>query len=459
MIRPMIRRGALALALLVPLLGRDVAAFPVDGDQTTLPPKTELNEDALDKPREVFRSELAGAKSYMVSLGNLAFSSPAVLGGVARQAGISCATCHVNGGGNAKLFVPKMSTRPGNFDTTGPLFNPKADNFVLDPVRIPSLRGARYLAPYGVDGRMPSLRDFVRNVVVGEFAGAEPSPQILDAIVAYIQDIDFLANPNLGPAGHLVGRITESERRGEALFNKPFPHDASLSCAGCHVPSGAFVDHQQHDVGSGGLFKTPTLRNADFNAPYFHDGRYDSYDQVVAHFDRVFDLGLSEQDRKDLVAYLTAVGDGAQPYEREGAGSVLREINDFSTVLATAIPAGDKDTVALAVDTIGNELRELTEQYPDRKNTSVLGGEQERSTARATLKEVVLILRRIDGAVADGRTADASAAFKSYRNLMTAAVPALLASAEPWSLFNPTVHDSHYDALRKVLESRHATRN
>jgi cytochrome c peroxidase len=35
-----------------------------------------------------------------------------------------------------------------------------------------------------------------------------------------------------------------------------------MSCAGCHIPSAAFVDHQQHDVGSGGLFKTPTLRNA-----------------------------------------------------------------------------------------------------------------------------------------------------------------------------------------------------
>jgi hypothetical protein len=64
---------------------------------------------------------------------------------VARQAGVSCGTCHVNGAGNAMFFIPKMSTRPGNFDTTGPLFNPKADNFVLDPIRIPSLRGARYL--------------------------------------------------------------------------------------------------------------------------------------------------------------------------------------------------------------------------------------------------------------------------------------------------------------------------
>jgi len=447
-----------AAGLLVAVLHGRVMAFPVEGDQTTLPTHTELNEDALDRPREVFHSEITGRKSYLVNLGNLAFSSPSILGGVARQANISCGTCHVNGAGNAKLFMPKMSTRPGNFDTTGPLFNPKADNGLLDPVRIPSLRGARYLAPYGADGRMPSLRDFVRNVIVNEFAGPEPSPAIVDAIVAYIQDIDFLPNPSLGPAGRLVGQVSETERRGEALFSKPFPHDPGMSCAGCHVPSGAFVDHKQHDVGSGGLFKTPTLRNADFNAPYFHDGRFDSYNQVVAHFDKVFTLGLSTQDQKDLVAYLTAVGDGVLPYEHEDAGASLKEINDFASVLGTAIPAGDKKTVVLAVDTIGGELRELTEQYPDHKNTSVSGGAQERINARAGLKEVVLLLRRIDMAVGEGRIADAAADYRNYRYLMAAAVPSLLGGAERWSLFNPEVHDQHYGALRQVLQSKHVSR-
>jgi Di-haem cytochrome c peroxidase len=447
---------AVALGFLLASFHGRVAAFPVDGDQTTLPPKSELNEDALDKPREVFRSEVAGGKSYMVSLGDLAFNSPGILGGVARQAGVSCGSCHVDGAGNAKFFMPKMSTRPGNFDTTGPLFNPKADNFMLDPIRIPSLRGARYLAPYGHDGRMSSLHDFVRNVIVNEFAGSEPSPVIVDAIVAYIHDIDFLPNPSLGPGGRLTGQINDAERRGEALFTKPFPHDPGLSCAGCHVPSAAFVDHQQHDVGSGGLFKTPTLRNADFNAPYFHDGRFDSYDQVVAHFDRVFDLGLSAQDRDDLVAYLTAVGDGVQPFEHDGAGATLKEINDFDAVLDVAIPANDKDIVALAVDTIGSELRELTERYPDRKNTSVSGGQRERALARVGLKELVLMLRRIDMASTEGRFSDAAAEYKNYRNLMTAAVPALLARAEPWSLFNPAVHDAHYAALRQVLQTKHA---
>src|SRR6185437_15376916 len=162
---------------------------------SVLPAGSELNEDAPQQPREIFRSEAGGGRrSYLVDLGDMAFSAPTLLGGVARRAGMSCSTCHVNGANNPRLFVPGLSTRPGNFDTTGTIFNARADNGILDPVTTPSLRGARVLAPYGHDGRLASLRDFVRNVVVNEFAGAEPSPAVLDGLVAYIQDIDFLPN-------------------------------------------------------------------------------------------------------------------------------------------------------------------------------------------------------------------------------------------------------------------------
>lgn len=345
-----------------------------------------------------------------------------------------------------------MSTRPGNFDTSGALFNPKANNLALDPVRIPSLRGARYLAPYGNDGRTASLRDFVRNVVVVEFAGPEPSPAILDALVAYIQDIDFLPNPSLGPGGKLTTETNDAERRGEVLFRKPFPHDPGLSCAGCHDPANAFLDHKQHDIGTGGLYKTPTLLNADFNAPYFHDGRYDTYDQVVGHFDNKFELGLSAQDKADLVAYLTAVGDGVQAYDRDGAATRLQEISGFVSVLAKAIPEHDNATIDLVVDTVGGELRELTERVPDRKNTIVSGGVKQRNLARMALKEVVLTLRRIGDDAASGDYNAATAEYRTYDRLMNAAVPAIVNTAAPWSLFNPVVHDAHYAALRRLLQ-------
>src|SRR5580693_2163930 len=158
------------------------AALAID-PSPLLPPGTELGDEAFDRPREAFRSEdKGGHKPYVVVLGDAAFSSPLLLGGTARAAGISCDTCHVNGTTNPRLYVPGLSTRSGNFDTTSALFNPKTDNGVVDPLTIPSLRGAHLLAPYGHDGRTLSLSEFVRNVIVNEFAGDEPSREVLDAV-------------------------------------------------------------------------------------------------------------------------------------------------------------------------------------------------------------------------------------------------------------------------------------
>jgi cytochrome c peroxidase len=446
--------GAAAAFLLLLLPPRDVAAFPIDGDQAALPAGSELNEDALLAPHEVLKSEYRGDRtSYVVALGDLAFNSPAILGDVARRAGISCATCHVNGASNARLFIPHLSTRPGNFDTSGPLFNPKADNHVLDPVRIPSLRGARLLAPYGHDGRMASLRDFVRNVVVVEFAGPEPSPALLDALVAYVQEIDFLPNPKLGERGHLNETASEAERRGEALFTKPFPHDPNLSCAACHVPSGAFVDHLQHDVGSGGWYKTPTLLNADFNAPYFHDARYATFEQVVDHFDGVYGLGLSAQDRGDLVAYLRAVGGARQPYDTDGVVFRFKDISTFSLLLSQAIAAHDREAIDLAVDTLGAELRDLTEQFPDQRDATVKGALTERRLTRAALKDVVISLRRIALAADAGDLEGATAEYRTYYDLTFLRAMPLARGTEPWSLFNPALRDAHNAERRRMLHA------
>jgi len=417
--------------------------------RTGLPIGSELDEDAIDNPREVFHSEsIHGHKSYLSNLGNLAFNSPYILGDVARKANISCASCHVNGASNPKFFIPGLSTRPGNVDTTSALFNPKTNNGVLDPLTIPSLRGARSLGPYGHDGRTSSLRDFVRNVIVNEFAGADPSPQILDAVVVYIEDIDFLPNPSLDKAGRLTASATPAQQRGEALFAKSSPHDPSISCAGCHMPSAGFVDHRQHDVGSGGLYKTPTLLNANFNGPYFHDGRFDDFGQVIEHFDRVFDLELSAQDRADLAAYLTAIGDGVRPQFHLTGTNVLAEIGEFASVLDLAIPNHDKVVVSLTTRTLCDQLQDLADHYPDPKTDTSGRGARERALARATIATLVANLRQVDVAVAAGHFDAAAARYLSYRKFMAAAAPLALQTAEPWSLFNPALHAAHQATVR-----------
>jgi hypothetical protein len=116
---------------------------------------------------------------------------------------------------------------------------------------------------------MSSLSDFVRNVIVNEFAGPEPSAAIVDAIVIYLQDIDFLPNPRLGPGGRLTAQADDAAQRGERLFTKPFPHDPGLSCAACHIRSAAFVDHQQHDVGSGGFLQDADPAQCQFQCALF----------------------------------------------------------------------------------------------------------------------------------------------------------------------------------------------
>lgn len=452
--KPFWRAAARAVGAAALLLTAQAAAeaTPITTKEGVLPPGTELNEDRLDQPTELFGFEIAGGKrSYLFNLGDMLFSSPSIFGGAARSAGISCNTCHQQGSGNAKLYVPGLSGRPGTFDTSGALFNAKADNGVFDPVTPPSLRGAKYLAPYGHDGRFASLRDFVRNVIVNEFAGAEPSPQVLDALETYIREISFLPNPKLAAGGRLSERASDAARRGEALFNKPFRHDAAMSCAGCHQPSGAFVDHKVHDIGSGGLFKTPTLLNANFNAPYFHDGRYDSYADVVAYFDRRFDLSLTASQRADLVAYLDAVGDAAEPTTRTTAQTEIDEIAAFASVLDTAIRERDKDVIALTVDSVGNEWRELGEWFPAAKDSSINGGAAERRQARGAVRGLVLALRRIDMAAASDDFAAAAEAYADYRG-QAAIAAAELTRAEAWSLFNPAVRRAHFAALDKLTQ-------
>jgi hypothetical protein len=224
-----------------------------------------------------------------------------------------------------------------------------------------------------------------------------------------------------------------------------------MSCASCHRPDGAFVDRQLHDVGTGGPYKTPTLVNADFNAPYFHDGRYDRYDQVVDYFDKHFDLGLAANERADLIAYLEAVGDVAEPVVRNTVQAELDELEQFASVLDTAIPAHNTEVIALTVDAVGNEWRELGEKFPGRSDTSITGGLKERLKARGAVLELVLTLRRIAMASEADDFFQAMQGLADYRREVAAAAPNLKL-AEQYSLFNPTVREAHFAALKRLAD-------
>ena len=120
------------------------------------------------------------------------------------------------------------------------------------------------------------------------------------------------------------------------------------------------IDVRARGSGSG-AFDTPTLLNANYTAPYFHDGSLETLGDVVAWFDARFGLGLSEQERADLTAYLEVVGTGEAPYQEFDAENtpfrlMADELSVFLSTLDTLIPARDQVAADLVLRTVAADL-------------------------------------------------------------------------------------------------------
>ena len=118
--------------------------------------------------------------------GRALFATPTLLGGQAAKAGLGCASCHINGRGNVHFLLAGVSAGPGTADVTNSFFSAARGNARFDPVVIPDL------AKPGTVSRDPgtrALETFVRDLIVEEFGGQEPTPAMLDALAAYVRAI------------------------------------------------------------------------------------------------------------------------------------------------------------------------------------------------------------------------------------------------------------------------------
>lgn len=134
--------------------------------------------------------------------------------------------------------------------------------------------------------------------------------------------------------------------RGEALF-----FDHRLECYHCHAgfnftnnlvtSRSAFAQTSFHNTGLGvtgglaeftlssrdeGRFRTPSLRNVELTAPYMHDGRFDTLEEVIRHYSAggeaarqgnydpnrdplVPGFTISDSEVSDLIAFLESLTD------------------------------------------------------------------------------------------------------------------------------------------------------
>ena len=135
--------------------------------------------------------------------------------------------------------------------------------------------------------------------------------------------------------------MTKQQIRGFKIFLDP----KKGNCEVCHSAPN-FTDNGFHNIGLAsygeenpdlgryserplrmmkGAFKTPTLRDINESAPYFHDGSSETLEQAIDHYQtggveksnvspNMKVLNLSNKDKQDLVAFLKALSSPKKPF-------------------------------------------------------------------------------------------------------------------------------------------------
>lgn len=217
---------------------------------------------------------------------------------MAKDQWIACATCHFDGGSDNQTwhFPDGLRNTPSLITTslTGPFhWSGNLDEVQDVENTIRELQGGTGLVS-GEDNCTPVCDGAEKN------AGRS---EALDNLSAFIATLRF------GAEVTKTSGAPSPEQRGEALFKS-----TELNCTQCHQ-APLFTDNQNHSVSSiEGVTRsinTPTLLNLRHSAPYYHDGRFGTLDEVLLGHPGDIDgqnlLDLEEGLLADLVTYLKSL--------------------------------------------------------------------------------------------------------------------------------------------------------
>jgi len=168
--------------------------------------------------------------------------------------------------------------------------------------------------------------------------------QFVRSIISYKSKYDAGRSqvpPGADPVQTPYNNFTAQENQGKQLFFSPL-----TACATCHgtetftAPGNRNdgIENPSVDEGVGGVtniiaqvgnFKVPSLKNIELTAPYMHDGRFATLEQVVEHYNSGIQantnlapqlknpdgtpkrLNLSDEQKASLVAFLKTLTDTA----------------------------------------------------------------------------------------------------------------------------------------------------
>lgn len=152
--------------------------------------------------------------------------------------------------------------------------------------------------------------------------------QFMRSMVSFDSRFDRAAQAAGGDYSRDFDDFTESENLGKSLFIDGVGGVTEIGCSHCHVPPtfgmpksfniGLALHYKDQGLGArnvpsndpftatnDGKFKASSLRNIALTAPYMHDGRFQTLEQVVAHYSSGvhshanLGLAISDEDNED----------------------------------------------------------------------------------------------------------------------------------------------------------------
>jgi YVTN family beta-propeller protein len=208
----------------------------------------------------------------------------------------SCHSCHPDGG------IDNIT------------YDIAPDGIGLNPVDNRTLRGILDTAPFKWTGKNKTISRQCGPRLAVFFTRIDPfTPDQVVALESYIRTIP--RNPNRYRVGDA---LTPAQRRGQALFERaitnsgaPIPIDGR--CSGCH-PAPYFTNRELVSVGTASeldthdVFDVPHLNNIYESAPYLHDGRAETLEEIWTRFNPNDEHGVTNDMTKDqlndLIEYL-----------------------------------------------------------------------------------------------------------------------------------------------------------
>lgn len=161
----------------------------------------------------------------------------------------------------------------------------------------------------------PRLNDPVQFPVAAG-AGSGNVRSVPDLITSKLAALHFYQLAIPAPAPPEDSFNEEAAARGEVIFN------GKADCARCHVPplftepgwnmhtpAEIGIDDFQAERAPDRRYRTSPLKGlwTHQKGGFFHDGRFATLGDVVNHYNTFFGLGLSPQERNDLIEYLKSL--------------------------------------------------------------------------------------------------------------------------------------------------------